>query len=50
MKEKKENPEIYLMGSMLRMAQEGTLSDPLGSYTGVPLDRFETPVQDADDL
>lgn len=25
-------------------------SDPLGSYTGVPENRFERPVQDADDL
>ncbi len=24
--------------------------DPLGSYTGVPEDRHERPVQDADDL
>lgn len=25
-------------------------ADPLGSYTGVPLDKKEKPVQDADDL
>ena len=25
-------------------------NDPLGSYTGVPSEDFETPVQDADDL
>ena len=25
-------------------------ADPLGSYTGVPLDPHEKPVQDADDL
>lgn len=25
-------------------------NDPLGSYTGVPEDPFEEPVQDADDL
>ena len=24
--------------------------DPLGSYTGIATDPFETPVQDADDL
>ena len=24
--------------------------DPLGSYTGIPLERDEMPVQDADDL
>ncbi len=26
------------------------ITDPFGSYTGVPLDQDETPVQDADDL
>ena len=26
------------------------VSDPMGSYTGVPLKEGETPVQDADDL
>lgn len=25
-------------------------TDPLGSYTGVPEDKYEKPVQDADDL
>lgn len=33
---------------------DGTLTptslDPLGMYTGIPMDRFEIPVQDADDL
>ena len=26
------------------------VADPMGSYTGIPQDPFETPVQDADDL
>ncbi len=26
------------------------ITDPFGSYTGVPLDTMEIPVQDADDL
>ncbi len=26
------------------------VTDPMGSYTGRPADRYETPVQDADDL
>ena len=30
------------------MGPSGT--DPLGMYTGVPADRKEVPVQDADDL
>lgn len=25
-------------------------TDPLGSWTGVPADEYEVPVQDADDL
>ena len=25
-------------------------ADPMGSYTGLPIARWETPVQDADDL
>ena len=25
-------------------------TDPQGSYTGCPVDRYEVPVQDADDL
>jgi hypothetical protein len=28
----------------------GIITDPNGSYTGVPLDESEQPVQDADDL
>lgn len=27
-----------------------SLTDPMGSYTGLPIDPFEQPVQDADDL
>jgi len=26
------------------------LTDPMGSYTGIPLDPLDQPVQDADDL
>lgn len=29
---------------------EPILTDPMGSYTGRPLDAYEVPVQDADDL
>ena len=25
-------------------------TDPMGSYTGLPIDKWEQPVQDADDL
>ena len=30
--------------------EEQDVSDPLGSYTGVPKEKNERPVQDADDL
>lgn len=30
--------------------KEQDATDPLGSYTGVPKDKREIPVQDADDL
>lgn len=29
---------------------DGIISDPLGSYTGVAVNKREKPVQDADDL
>ena len=29
---------------------QNVLTDPQGMYTGVPINPFETPVQDADDL
>ncbi len=33
-----------------RARMEKPETDPLGSYTGVPEDPYEEPVQDADDL
>ena len=30
--------------------EQGNVFDPLGSYTGVPADKTEKPIQDADDL
>ena len=29
---------------------ETIVTDPMGSYTGIPADKGEIPVQDADDL
>ena len=52
MKHDKKNREISS-----RPLWEGTINslglyhtDPMGSYTGIPEDRNDTPVQDADDL
>ncbi len=30
--------------------KETIITDPMGSYTGIPADKGEIPVQDADDL
>lgn len=30
--------------------KETIVTDPMGSYTGIPADKGEIPVQDADDL
>ena len=52
---KKNNKQIYiipqlpLMGNPLPVS-DPVISDPLGSYTGVPEDILDKPVQDADDL
>ena len=52
---KKKNKDIYvapllpLMGNSLSVVDSVT-TDPLGSYTGVPEDVIDKPVQDADDL
>ena len=50
MKEKKDRIKRFPPGSLLRTTQEGIVSDPLGSYTGVPTELYDKPVQDADDL
>ena len=42
----KEEPKRGL----LRWDNLGIPSDVFGSYTGVPMDKFEEPIQDADDL
>lgn len=39
---KTEHPEVSIMAN--------EITDPLGSWTGVPKDPYEKPVQDADDL
>ena len=30
--------------------RENIVTDPFGSYTGLPIDKNEHPIQDADDL
>lgn len=52
MSEKKQKKKITEV--TWPVGPDGTLNvtnlDPLGMYTGVPENRFEIPVQDADDL
>ena len=50
MKEKKKRSAVLASDSLLGTEKEHPVSDPLGSYTGVPQNPYEVPVQDADDL
>lgn len=48
-KEKKKSSEVSdKLQGMFTM--KNTKTDPSGSYTGVPVNPYEQPVQDADDL
>ncbi|MBQ8580095.1 MAG: hypothetical protein IJ448_05320 [Oscillospiraceae bacterium] len=48
---KKEDPMVYLPPVPTDLGTPRPIvTDPLGAYTGRPWDRFDTPVQDADDL
>jgi hypothetical protein len=40
------------MGKKLKklLERESSKTDPFGSYTGIPVNPYEKPVQDADDL
>ena len=37
-------------GIKVQQKKKPIQTDPQGSYTGVPADKYEVPVQDADDL
>lgn len=50
MDRKNRIPPFDPTGSFMKPYQEEIVSDPMGSYTGVPVDAEEKPVQDADDL
>lgn len=50
MKRKKINPKLFTTDSLMGLQPQRIEVDPFGSYTGVPDDPEETPVQDADDL
>jgi hypothetical protein len=47
---KRRDPILLQESGMVYQQGSPTAVDPLGSYTGVPENPWETPVQDADDL
>ncbi len=50
MEEKKRIPAMGPNGAFRKESGIPVVTDPMGSYTGVPENPYETPVQDADDL
>lgn len=50
MKRKRKIPIFFTSGSLMEAQPEQIVTDPMGSYTGIPENPEETPVQDADDL
>ncbi len=46
----KKKDRMRVVPPLLRSNFYPPIPDPMGSYTGVPEDPFEEPVQDADDL
>ena len=47
---KRRIPRFDPNGSIMYPGQNKIVTDPMGSYTGVPEDADDKPVQDADDL
>ena len=51
-KQNKKNDVANKVASVIKAYhnKDNLKTDPNGSYTGVPLEKYEKPVQDADDL
>ena len=49
-RKKKEFPKIPAVWKKLQDSPVPIVTDPNGSYTGRPMDPYERPIQDADDL
>ena len=47
---KTKTPMDKALSVVRAYSEDGIETDPLGSWTGVPKDRNDRPVQDADDL
>lgn len=50
MRKKRKSKMLFTPDSLMGLQPQRIEVDPFGSYTGVPDDPSETPVQDADDL
>lgn len=50
MSEHKRRRSRDLVEAIIAEQRKKDQTDPLGSYTGVPWDEWDEPVQDADDL
>lgn len=50
MKNKNIYPVMFPETPFGKMTYDPIISDPFGSYTGVPVEAGEYPVQDADDI
>lgn len=49
--EKKKKKEVEITEKVKGIiSMQSSATDPNGSYTGVPINPFEQPVQDSDDL
>ena len=44
------NPQYWNAAAIFNVGNTMNPADPFGSYTGVPMNPFEIPEQDADDL
>ena len=47
---KNQDKPILPTAPLGRIRPSPIITDPQGCYTGKPIEKFETPVQDADDL
>ena len=50
MTERKSKRPVEMVEAIIREQRKKDPTDVLGSYTGVPWDEWDDPVQDADDL
>ena len=50
MRKKEDIPVLFPLGTLTQNGVSTIFTDPQGSYTGVPEDVLDQPIQDADDL